>query len=84
MHEMSVATEICRIAERHAAGHPELVTTVGVQLGEKVGLEPANLAFCLDVLLTQPPFAGARATFTTIPGDDMRVDYVEIDDDAEG
>lgn len=80
MHEMSVATEICRIAENHAGGRPDRVTAVGVEIGEDAGLEPANLVFCLDVLLAQPPFAGAHAELTTIPGDDMRVGYVEIEE----
>ena len=82
MHELSVATEICRIAESHSRGRPDRVTMVGVEIGEDAGLEPANLSFCLDALLAQPPFSGARAELITIPGDDLRVDYVEIDDDS--
>jgi Zn finger protein HypA/HybF involved in hydrogenase expression len=80
MHELSVATEICRIAEAHSGGYPARVTAVGIEMGQDCGLEPANLVFCLDVLLAQPPFSRARAELKTIPGDDLRVDYVEVDE----
>ncbi len=81
VHEMSLAFEICRIAER-AAG-PERVgqiVEVGVQVGDDAGVEPENLSFCLEVLLRQPPFVNAVPRLLRQPGDVLRVDYLEVDD----
>ena len=70
MHEMSVAVEVCRLAEERLtpAQLPQLIT-VGLDVGDDAGLEPDNLLFCLEALLAAPPFGGrgprcpaARAT----------------------
>lgn len=80
MHEMSIALEVCRIAETRLADD-ELPRLVGVRLivGDDAGVEPANLQFCLDALLAQPPFAGATATIARCAGHELRVDYLEVD-----
>lgn len=81
MHEMSIALEVCRIAETRLA-HADLPRLVGVGLivGDDAGVEPANLQFCLDALLAQPPFAGATAKIARCAGDALRVDYLEVDE----
>mgnify|MGYP001825622503 CR=1 FL=1 len=83
MHEMSLALEICRIAEQQVglATLPS-VREVGVVVGRESGVEPDNLTFCLEALLEQPPFRGARVELELIPGDDLRVNYLEVDDDG--
>ena len=81
MHEMSVAMEICRIAEAHVQPcQVRDVVELGVDVGDDAGLEPANLAFCLEALLTAPPFGGGRPAITRLPGDVLRLTYVEVDD----
>jgi Zn finger protein HypA/HybF involved in hydrogenase expression len=81
MHELSVALEICRmVEERLAPGESPHLRKVGVVVGDDSGLEPANLSFCLDALLSQPPFGSAQTALTTCPGDTLRVDYYEVDD----
>jgi Zn finger protein HypA/HybF involved in hydrogenase expression len=81
MHELSVALEICRIAEdRLGEGDPQRLVTVGLDLGDESGLEPENLRFCLETLLSAPPFGAARPVITRLPGDALRVTYLEIDD----
>ena len=78
---MSLAFEICRIAER-AAG-PERVgqiVEVGVRVGDNAGIEPENLAFCLEVLLRQPPFVNAVPRLLRQPGDVLRLEYLEVND----
>jgi Zn finger protein HypA/HybF involved in hydrogenase expression len=81
VHELSVALEICRLAaERLEPGELPRLVTVGVEVGTDAGLEPANLAFCLDALLGEPPFAGARAVITSPSGDTLRLAYLEVDD----
>jgi Zn finger protein HypA/HybF involved in hydrogenase expression len=78
---MSLALEVCRIAEAHLpAAAPVRVLSVGVELGRDAGVEPANFRFCLEALLEEPPFSGARAVVMDAPGDDLRLCYVEVDD----
>ena len=81
MHEMSIALDVCRIAqERAGIGRASNVVTVGMEVGPDSGVELESLRFCLAALLTQPPFAHARADITTPPGDALRVTYIEVDD----
>lgn len=82
MHEMSIAMEVAAIAERTVGpARVGQVTAVALAVGEDSSLELSNLEFCLEVLLAQPPFTGARPIITRCPGDDMRLEYLEIDDD---
>ena len=81
MHELSIALEVCRMAEERLG--PEelpLLVSVGLEIGEEAGLEPANLQFCLEALLAAPPFTGARPVITRLPGDALRMTYLEVDD----
>jgi Zn finger protein HypA/HybF involved in hydrogenase expression len=82
MHEMSIALEVCRMTEERV-GSTQLaqVTALGLEVGTDSGIEPDNLEFCLGVLLTHPPFHGARVTMTRTGGDVLRLDYIEIDDE---
>jgi Zn finger protein HypA/HybF involved in hydrogenase expression len=81
MHEMSIALEVCRIAEARLAHEKlERLVGVGVVVGDEAGIEPANLQFCLDALLAQPPFRGATVKIARCTGDALRVDYLEVDE----
>ena len=81
MHEMSIALEVCRIAEATAGpGAADRVVTVAVDVGEDAGVEISSLAFCLEAVLAAPPFAGAKPEITRLPGDVLRVAYLEVDD----
>ena len=81
MHEMSVALDICRIAEERAGeGGAGRVVAVGVEVGDDSGVEVSSLTFCLEALLTQPPFSKARPVIDRQPGDVLRVAYLEVDD----
>jgi Zn finger protein HypA/HybF involved in hydrogenase expression len=82
VHELSLALEVCRIAELHAAPHPaSAVRTVAVVVGNDAGIEIENFRFCLEALLGDEPFAGARLELQPVPGDDLRVTHLEVDDD---
>ncbi len=81
MHEMSLALDVCRIAEETVGqDRLEQVTAVGLEVGERSGIELDNFAFCLEALLASPPFGKARPIIEQLPGDDLRVTWVEVDD----
>ena len=81
MHELSIALEVCRMAEERLDREtlPQLVS-VGLEVGDEAGLEPASLQFCLEALLSAPPFAGAHPVITRLHGDALRVTYFEVED----
>jgi Zn finger protein HypA/HybF involved in hydrogenase expression len=85
MHEMSIAMEVCRIAEDQV-GLAALarVRAIGLVVGKRSGVEPESLRFCLETLLEQPPFRGARPALELTAGDDLRVVYLDVDDAPEG
>ena len=82
MHELSVALEVCRMAEERL-GRDALprVVAVGVEVGDDAGIEADNLAFCLEALLSAPPFQRAAPRVTRLPGDVLRLAYLEVDDE---
>lgn len=81
MHEMSIALEVCRMAEeRLEDSRPESLVAVGVEVGDDAGVEPENLSFCLEALLASPPFQGAKPVILRQPGDVLRLAYLEVDD----
>ncbi len=81
MHEMSLALEVCRMAEeRLTPDQLAQLVTVAVEIGDDTGLEPANFEFCLEALLHQPPFRGARPLIQRLPGDVLRLAWLELDD----
>jgi Zn finger protein HypA/HybF involved in hydrogenase expression len=78
---MSIAMEICRIAEDQVglAALPR-VREIGLVVGDRSGVEPESLRFCLEALLVQPPFRGARPSLELTVGDDLRVAYLDVDE----
>ena len=66
--------------ERAGPGGAAAVTSVGVEVGDDAGVEISSLAFCLEAVLATPPFAGARPAITRLPGDVLRVAYLEVND----
>jgi Zn finger protein HypA/HybF involved in hydrogenase expression len=81
MHEMSVALEVCRIAEQRLGleALPSL-RAVCLEVGDDAGVELSSLSFCLETLLGAPPFAGAKPLIERRAGDVLRVSYLEVDD----
>ncbi len=82
MHEFSVAMEVCRMAEQQLGATASHLRAVGLEVGDGSGLEADNLTFCLDALLAQPPFGQARCAVRRSPGDDLRLEYLEVEDDG--
>jgi Zn finger protein HypA/HybF involved in hydrogenase expression len=82
MHELSVAVEVCRMAEERL--RPEELArlrTVEIIVGDQAGLEPENLRFCLEALLGAPPFGRAVPAITVTPGRDLALARMLVDDD---
>jgi Zn finger protein HypA/HybF involved in hydrogenase expression len=81
MHEMSIAMEVCRIAEDQVGlDAMARIREIGVVVGNRSGVEPESLRFCLEALLLQPPFRGARPSLEFTVGDDLRVAYLDVDE----
>jgi Zn finger protein HypA/HybF involved in hydrogenase expression len=80
MHEMSFAMEIARIAEAKLGASAAQLVTVAVDVGDRAGVEPANLEFCLEAVFSVPPFSGAKPHILHCAGDVLRVAYLEVDD----
>jgi Zn finger protein HypA/HybF involved in hydrogenase expression len=83
MHELSMALEVCRLAEDLAAPDPpERIVEIGLEVGDESGYEVANFEFCLETLLSSPPFGRARPVIQRVGGDGLRLCYLEVDDDS--
>ncbi|HEX6644572.1 MAG TPA: hydrogenase/urease maturation nickel metallochaperone HypA [Gemmatimonadales bacterium] len=83
MHELSLALEVCRIAEAQLDGaDARRLRRVGLEVGEDANIEVANFEFCLEALLGAPPFGAARPAITRCPGADLRLAFMEVDDDG--
>jgi Zn finger protein HypA/HybF involved in hydrogenase expression len=80
MHEMSIALEVARLVEEQMSSHPGRLLRVGIEIGDDAGVEPANLAFCLEAVLAHPPFSGATPVLARVAGDVLRLDFLEVDD----
>lgn len=81
MHELGVALEVCRMTEeRTGTGGAAAVRAVGLEVGDDAGVEIANLQFCLETLLAEPPFSGARPVILRRSGDVLRLAFLEVDD----
>ncbi len=81
MHELSIALEVSRIAQDYV-GRDQLrkVVQLGMDVGEEAGVEVSSLEFCLEAVLTQPPFHNVRVVIRSVPGDVLRLSYLETDD----
>lgn len=83
MHELSIALEICRIAETRLGTEAcPALRVVGVDVGTDAGIDASSLTFCLAALLAQPPFEDAAPMLHRVDGGDLRVAYLEVDDDG--
>lgn len=83
MHEMSLALEVCRLAEKQV-GIDALprVSGLGLEVGDRSGVAVENLAFCLESLLAIPPFHAARAEIERTDGTALRLQWLELEDDT--
>ena len=55
--------------------------SVGLDVGDRAGIEIDNFEFCLEALLRSAPFGNARPEIRRLEGDELNVTYVEVEDD---
>jgi Zn finger protein HypA/HybF involved in hydrogenase expression len=80
---MSIAIEVCRLAEEQVGAEAlPRVTGMGLEVGDRSGVVADNLAFCLDSLLTHPPFRAARTDIRRTDDAALRLVWLELDDPA--
>ncbi len=81
MHELSLAIEVCRIAEsRLEPGDVPRLRAVGVDLGATPTSKSRTSASASRRCSSAPPFEGRGPSWNCCPGDDLRVAYLEVDD----
>ncbi len=81
MHELSIAHEICRLAEaRLGPDQVHQLVAIGLEVGDDAGVDPESLRFCLEALLATPPFRNATAELVRGPGEALRLTYLKTDD----
>lgn len=68
------------MAEARLGADAESLVALGVTVGDDAGIEPENLAFCLEALLAEPPFRGAAPRILREPGDALHLSYLEVVD----
>lgn len=85
MHEMSLAMEVGRMAaeqvDREALPR---VSAVGVEVGDRAGVVVDALEFCLEAVLTEPPFDGARPVLERCRGDVLRLSWIDVEEEEDG
>ncbi len=73
--------EVGRIAERQVRSEDiPRILQVAVEVGDDAGVEIESLRFCLEIVLATPPFQRATPIILQVPGDVLRVNYLEVDD----
>jgi Zn finger protein HypA/HybF involved in hydrogenase expression len=81
VHELSIALEVCRMAEERLTPLERTrLRRVGVLVGRESGIEPDNLEFCLEALLAAPPFGAAAPDVQPTVGADLALAYLQVDD----
>jgi len=75
-----MALEIARIAEEKLGDTSWQLVGVGVEVGDHAGVEPSSLEFCLEAVLSTPPFRGAKGVIIPAHGDVLQIAYLEVDD----
>ena len=85
MHELSIAQSLITIMRAHVpADKAAAVREVRIRVGDLSGVLVESLAFCFTAALAGTPYASAVLTVDRVPGDDLHVVHIELDDDQEG
>jgi hydrogenase nickel incorporation protein HypA/HybF len=81
MHELGLAESILDIVRDHVPpGREAAVRRVRVRIGEFAGVLPDSLAFCFGAITAGTPFVDASLEIERVPGRELRVADVELDE----
>ncbi|MDP2808991.1 MAG: hydrogenase maturation nickel metallochaperone HypA [Rhodocyclaceae bacterium] len=81
MHEISLAEEIVQTIEEAARREGfGRVRTVFLEIGRLSCVEPDALAFCFESVALGSVAEGARLEIAELPGDEMRVKELEVEE----
>jgi Zn finger protein HypA/HybF involved in hydrogenase expression len=78
MHEVAIAQGILDVVLDVAAGHE--VRTVRVRAGELQAVTEDSLQFCFEMVAQDTPAAAARLDLESVPGDELSIQAIELDD----
>lgn len=73
--------EIGRLAEEKLGASVARCVAVGVEVGRESGVEPSALEFCLQAVLSHPPWTGARPVLSCPDDDRFQLTWLEVEDD---
>jgi len=83
MHELGLAQGILDIVRSHVP--PErapAVREVRIRVGDQAGVLVESLEFCFGAAVAGTVYSDAVLTVDRVPGGDLRVVHVDLDDDA--
>jgi len=81
MHELSIALSIVEIASEEAVRQAAAkVEAVHLRLGKLSGVAKEALLFSWDLACRETPVEGARLAIEEVPGSELMVAALEIDD----
>ena len=84
MHELGLAGGIFDIVRQHVpVSQAALVRVVRLRIGALAGVVPESLQFCFDAIVAGTPYGSASLQIECLPGDELQVVDVEIDDGLE-
>ena len=83
MHELSIATSILELAQRHVPAGAVL-QRVDVRAGELRGIEPQAMEFAWRACTLGIPAEGSKIKLEVVAGDELRLISIEVDTPAKG
>ena len=85
MHELGLAQSIFDIVRANVpVGRAAGVREVRLRVGDTAGVLVDSLEFCFGVTVAGTPYASAVLAVDRVPGHDLQVVAVELDDDPAG
>lgn len=84
MHELGVAQSILDIVRAYVpAEKGAAVREVRLRVGDRAGVLVESLEFCFGVAVAGTPYESAVLAVDRVPGDDLQVVHVDLDDSRE-
>ena len=79
MHELSFAEQILDSVQAEAGKYPDArIARIRLRAGERLGLEPASLTFCLNAIAAGTSAQDAHIEIEAAPGDELIIEEIEL------